>query len=204
VSSIKISASPQQSCIPPFPIYRISVRQYHDMIQAGILGEDDSVELLEGWIVPKMPRSPAHDSAIELAEAVIRPWLPTGCRIRVQSAVTTDDSEPEPDLVVVEGDLRTFSARHPGSEDVRLIVEVAESSLATDRRDKSRIYAKADFENYWIINLIDRQVEVYSDPSSEENTPSYRTTQIYGPEGEIPLVLRGQLVATILAKDLLP
>lgn len=204
MSSIKISASPRQSCIPPLPIYRISVRQYHDMIQAGILGEDDSVELLEGWIVPKTPRNPAHDSAIELAEAAIRRLLPTGFRIRVQSAVTTEDSEPEPDLVVVEGDLRTFSVRRPCSEDVRLIVEVAESSLATDRRDKSRIYAKADFEIYWIINLIDRQVEVYSDPSSEANTPLYRTTQFYGPEDEIPLFLRSQLVATIRAKDLLP
>src|SRR5436305_4096318 len=86
--------------LPPAPVRRFTVDEYHRMIQTGILEEDDSVELLEGWIVLKMPRNPPHDVAIDLAREAIETRLPAGWRVRVQSAITTSDSEPEPDLAV--------------------------------------------------------------------------------------------------------
>ncbi|MBI4602482.1 MAG: Uma2 family endonuclease [Planctomycetes bacterium] len=202
-------AAPRQQAlaaprVPPFPIYPISVQKYHEMIQKGILTEDDPVELLEGWIAIKTPRVPAHDTAIDLAEAALRPVLPPGWRVRVQNAITTDDSQPEPDVAVVSGDLRAFAARHPGPADTGLVLEAVESSLDTDRVEKGRIYARAAIPIYWIINLVDRQVEVYSDPDPRSSPPAYRRRETYLPGQTVPLVLKGQAVAQVPAQDLLP
>jgi Uma2 family endonuclease len=190
--------------IPPFPIYKISVQRYHDMIRKGVLTEADAVELLEGWIVPKMPRIPIHDAAIDIAEEVIRGHLPQGWRIRVQKAITTRDREPEPDLAVVHGDLRQFVHQHPGPGDIGLLVESADSSRGTDRNDKSRLYARAGIEHYWVINLIDLQIETFDDPDPQTNPPAYRQNQIFRPGQLAPLKLRGQFIASLPVNDLLP
>src|SRR5579862_9140639 len=84
--------------IPPFPVRPFTVDEYHRMIDADVLDEGDAVELLEGWIVPKMPRNPPHDATIGLADDALRIRLPAGWHVRLQSAITTSDSEPEPDL----------------------------------------------------------------------------------------------------------
>jgi len=201
VSAMGTAATP---IVPPFPIYQISVQKYHEMIQKGVLTEDDPVELLEGWIVPKMPRNPEHDATIDIADAAIRPLLPIGWRVRVQNAITTGDSEPEPDMAVVEGDLRAFLTRHPGPSEIGLVIESAESSLTTDRVDKGRIYARANIPIYWVINLVDRQVEVFSDPDSQVRPPAYRVSQTFRRGQTVPLVLKGQIVAQVRVDDLLP
>jgi Uma2 family endonuclease len=134
--------------LPPYPVCRFTVDEYHRMIQAGILTEEDPVELLEGWIVPKMPRNPPHDGTIEMAEEAIRRRLPPGWRIRIQSAITTDDSEPEPDLAIVCGGVRTYVTRHPGAADIAVVIEVADAMLARDRREKNRLYARAGISCY--------------------------------------------------------
>ena len=206
--TVQSAAPPKQRLatprVPPFPIYQISVQKYHEMIQKGILTEDDPVELLEGWIVHKMPRNPAHDTAIDLTEAALRPLLPPRWRTRVQNAITTGDSEPEPDVAVVEGDLRAFATQHPGPSHVGLLIESADSSLATDRAEKGRIYARANIPLYWIINLVDRQVEVYSDPDPQADPPAYRRRETYVTGQTIPFVLKGQPIASIPVQDLLP
>jgi Uma2 family endonuclease len=190
--------------VPPFPIYQISVQKYHEMIQKGVYTEDDRVELLEGWIVPKMPRNPVHDTAIVLTESALRRLLPPDWHVRVQSAVTTGDSEPEPDLAVVAGDLRAFLQRHPGPSDIGLVIEAAESSLQTDRVDKGRIYARANVPVYWIINLVDRQIEVYSDPNPRDTPPAYRRRHIFAGGQTVPLVLNTETVGQVRVDDLLP
>lgn len=205
MSRAAVSAPPSnQPGVPPFPVYQITVPKYHEMIQKGVLTEDDPVELLEGWIVPKMPRSPQHDTVIDMTDAILRPLLPTGWRIRIQSAITTGDSEPEPDLALVEGDLKAFVTRHPGPSDIGLLIEVAESSRHTDRVEKGRIYARANVPIYWVIDLVDRQVEVYSDPDSQGNPPAYRSCQTNGAGQTVPLILRGQDIAQVCVDDLLP
>lgn len=201
MSTVALPAPPTP---PPFPIYQINVLKYHEMIQKGVLTEDDPVELLEGWIVPKMPRNPEHDTAIGLAEGTLRPLLPAGWHIRVQCAITTGDSEPEPDLAIVEGGLRAFASRHPGPADIGLLAESAESSLDIDRDDKGRIYARADIPVYWLINLIDRQVEVYTDPDPRGNPPAYRRCEIYVAGQVIAFCLRGQMIAQVPVQELLP
>lgn len=187
---------------PPYPVWRFSVPKYHHLLETGILGEDDRVELLEGWIVPKMTRTPAHDLAIELIDAALRSVLPAGWRIRIQSAVTTSDSEPEPDLAVVKGPIRGTTSRHPAPADVGLLIEVSESSLETDRTNKGRIYARANVPIYWIVNLTDSQVEVYTDPSGP--APGYRRRQDFLRGDSLPFILAGQNLGTIAVSDLLP
>jgi Uma2 family endonuclease len=174
------------------------------MIDAGILDDEDRLEFLEGYLVPKMTRRPPHDGTIDLAHDAIEPLLPAGWRIRIQAAVTTDDSEPEPDLSVVRGNKRTYLARHPRPKDVGLLIEISEASLQQDRIDKGRIYARARISCYWIINLIDRQIEVYTDPTGPARNPRYRRHRDYNIESSVPFTVDGSNCGSIPVRELLP
>jgi hypothetical protein len=188
---------------PAFPVRPFSVAEYHRLAEAGVLAEDEPVELLEGWIVPMMMRNPSHDATIELVEAALRSRLPNGWRVRVQSAVTTADSEPEPDAAVVRGAIRDYLDHHPAPADVALVVEVAESSLERDRQ-KLRLYARAGVPICWIVNLVDSRVEVYSEPNAEKAVPAYRQQATYAAGDRVPLVVDAEPIATIPAGELLP
>src|SRR4051812_40189587 len=96
---------------PAGPLRRFTVDEYHRMIRTGILTEDDPVELLEGWIVLKMPHNPPHDATVDQSREVLQAALPAGWRVRVQSAITLSDSEPEPDLVVVPGPAARYAVQ---------------------------------------------------------------------------------------------
>src|SRR5947208_2789285 len=127
----------------PPPSRRFSVEEFHRMIQAGVLDEDEPIELLDGLIVPKMVKNPRHDATVDAAREVIECRLPPGWRVRVQSAITTADSEPEPDLAVVLGPAARYRNNHPGPRDIALVIEVADSSLARDRDIKAALCARA-------------------------------------------------------------
>jgi Uma2 family endonuclease len=185
-------------------IARFSVARYQRMIETGILTSEDKVELLENYVVLKMPRNPPHEGTIQLVGEALAPAIPPGWRLRVQLTVVLTDSQPEPDCTIVRGDARTYLTRHPGPADVGLIVEVADSSLLRDQRDKTRIYARGGIPCYWIVNLVDRRIEVFTQPSGPAAVPAYNAFQIYQPGDTVPLVLDGNTVATIPADDLLP
>ena len=189
---------------PPFPVRRFTVDEYHHMIRTGLLTEQDKVELLEGWIVPKMPRNPPHDGTLDLTQEVLRGCLPSGWRPRAQCAVTLPDSEPEPDVAVVTGAPARYRDHHPGPQEIAFIVEVADSSLARDRNEKARAYAAAGIPVYWIVNLVDTRIEVYTSPSGPAALPRYGQRQDYGPGDLIPLVVGGQQVGQIAVADILP
>src|SRR4051812_17926800 len=87
--------------------YLFTVEQYHHMIRHGILKEDDPVELVEGWVVKKMPHNPPHDGIVWILQSTLELLVAPHWIVRTQSAITTRDSEPEPDIVV---------ARAPGSQ----------------------------------------------------------------------------------------
>jgi Uma2 family endonuclease len=200
-----VVAPPLPAVIPPFPVRRFTVDEYHQMIQTGILGDDDDDELLEGWIVPKMPRNPPHDAMISIIMMdVLTPRLPAGLHCRGQSAITTSDSEPEPDIAVVRGPKRHYLVRHPGPADMALVVEVADSSLPRDRSLKAQIYARASVPVYWIVNLVDHQLEVYTDPTGPDASPTYRARQDYRSGDMVPFVVDGRELGPIPAQDLLP
>jgi Uma2 family endonuclease len=174
------------------------------MIEAGILTDDDPVELLEGWLVTKMPKKPPHRVATGLTRTALERHVPTGWYLDVQEPITTEDSEPEPDVVVVRGERRQYLDRHPGPQDAGLLVEVADTTLARDRTFKKRLFAQERVPVYWILNLVDRQVEVYTDPSGATESPDYQHQQIYREGEEVPLVIEGRELGRIPVRDLLP
>ena len=202
--SATTSVLEQSITVPIDVIWRLSVDQYHAMIQAGILTEDDPVELLEGWLVTKMSKNPKHRVVTQLVREAIAQLLPSGWYVDAQEPVTTQDSEPEPDVAVVRGNRRQYFDRHPGPQDIALVVEVADSSLQRDRTLKKRIYAAAGISLYWIVNLLANQIEVYSDPSGPHEQPDYRQQQNYGLEDAVPIIIDGQEVSRLAVKDLLP
>jgi Uma2 family endonuclease len=124
--------------------------------------------------------------------------------VDAQEPITTESSEPEPDVVVVRGDRRLYRDRHPGPGDLALVVEVADATLARDRGSKKRVYAQAGLPVYWIINFPERKVEVYTDPTGPAEELDYRSRQDYGPADEIPVVLEGREVGRIAVQELLP
>jgi Uma2 family endonuclease len=189
---------------PPVPVRRFTVPEYRRLGETGILTEDDRVELLEGWVVPKMVHNPPHDLAIELVDDALRPKLPSGFRLRIQSSITTSDSEPEPDLCVVKGAPRSRKKRHPAPDDVALVIEIADTSLATDRTTKARLYARARIASYWIVNLVDRQVEVHRGPGGRRGSEGYRHRRVARPGERVAVVVGGRTIASILVEDLLP
>jgi Uma2 family endonuclease len=183
---------------------RFSVDEYHRMIESGILTDEDKVELLDGYVVQKMPRNPPHDVTIQRLNKRFVRMVPPKWEVRIQSAVTLTQSEPEPDIAIVRGDDDTFVAHHPGPAEIGMLVEVSDSSLDRDQDEKAIIYARADIPFYWIVNLIDRRVEVYSAPSGPAAAPGYASRQIYGPNDAVPVVLDGTTIGTIPVQELLP
>lgn len=194
----------KSAAVPIELIWRLSVDQYHEMVRAGILTDDDPVELLEGWLVTRMPKNPAHRVTTRLTQRALERIVPAGWYVDTQEPITTDDSEPEPDVVVVRGDTRQYLDRHPGPQDVALVVEVADTTLQRDRTLKKRIYAFAAIPVYWIVNLSENQFEVYTDPSGPAESPDYRGRRDYGPSDEVPVIIEGREVGRLAVQELLP
>jgi Uma2 family endonuclease len=145
---------------------RFSVDEYHRMIESGILGENDRVELVDGWIVEMSPIGPPHAWCVSVIAALLHEQLPVGWIVRSQSPITTLTSEPEPDIVVARGSFKDYRARHPGGDDIGIVIEVADASLPFDRQQKRRQYALANVAEYWIVNLVNRQLEIYRRPQN--------------------------------------
>jgi Uma2 family endonuclease len=183
---------------------RFTVAEYHRLIELGVLTEDDNLELIEGYLVLKMSRKPPHDGTLHRLIKRLTRHLPAGWDLRIQSAITLTDSEPEPDLAIVREDADGYLTRHPSASDAGLVIEVADSTLAGDRADKGRVYARAGIPCYWIANLVDGQIEEYTSPSGPTALPAYAQRKDYRPGDDIPLVLGGQQVATLPVRDLLP
>lgn len=202
--STTVSAPPTPTFLNEASMAKFSTARYDAMVSSGILTSEDKVELLENYVVLKMPRDSIHDCAIELISDALSPVLPAGWRLRCQLTLATSDSRPEPDYAVVRGDPRTRRDQHPSASDMALVIEVANTSLLRDQRDKARIYARANVVCYWIVNLEDRRIEVHTQPSGPCDSPAYANVQNYAPGDAIPLVLDGTTVATIAVADLLP
>ena len=108
------------------------------------------------------------------------------------------------DLGVIRGDFNNYTDRHPGPADSAMMVEIADSSLRRDRGRKKRIYARAAVPVYWIVNLIDRQIEVYTDPTGPGDKPDYRHHEDFGPGTSLPVTLDGKEVGRLDVTKLLP
>ena len=112
----------QRAALPPMPVCRLGVDQYEEMIRSGIIMEDDPIELLDGWLVPKMTKNPPHVVASELVRNSLSQTVPEGWCVYSQQPVRLPTSMPEPDVMLVRGDLRQYRDRLPRAEDVGLVV----------------------------------------------------------------------------------
>jgi hypothetical protein len=198
------SNSKQPPAVPPEPVWRLSVQQYHQMIQSGILTEDDPVELLEGWIVYKMPKNPPHRVATKLTRNALESLIPEGWYVDGQEPITLKDSEPEPDVVIVRGTTRDYLDRHPSASDVALVIEIADRTLERDRTFKKRLYARAKIPAYWILNLVEQQLEIYIEPIDTAEEPTYQQHKNYTQTDNIPVFIEAQKIGDLNLRDLLP
>lgn len=186
------------------PVRRFSVAEYHRMIELGFFARDERCELLEGWIVRQVSKNPPHESHVALGRRMLDRRLPPGWHVRVQSAITTPESEPEPDLAVVRGEEMEYKARHPEAADIAIVVEISSTTLKDDRTLMGRIYARACLSTYWIINLVDQQVEVYEQPSGPVQEPSFGHHRVFRRGEAVPFIVDGNDVGPIPVTDLLP
>jgi hypothetical protein len=176
------------------------------MIETGILGENDKVELIEGLILEMSPIGSPHSYTVDALYQAIHEILPSGWKVFVQRPVTLATAEPEPDLSVVRGDGADFKAHHPRPADIVLLVEVADSSLEFDRHVKLRMYAAAGVPEYWIVNLRDRQVELHRNPvrAADSSGAAYAPSEVVPASAKIPFNLDGRLRGEIAVATILP
>src|SRR5260370_7944117 len=145
--------------------------EYERLVDGGTLGPDERFELIGGHLIARARRRDTHATGADLAAAALQKAFGFGYRVRVQLPLALDDdSEPEPDVSVVRGSLAQADRTLPSRPD--LVVEVAESSLTFDRREKASLYARARVEDYWIVNLLSPVLEVLPDPAPHPPTPS--------------------------------
>lgn len=154
--------------------------EYYKLAERGIIGPEERLELIEGEIIRKMaPMLTPHATGIRAVEVALLRTFPTGYDVRVQLPLALGPhNEPEPDVYVVTGSFRDYETAHPTT--ALLVVEIADSSLESDRATKSAIYARADIAEYWILNLPDRLLEVHRQPAPMSEMPlgfGYRSIQ---------------------------
>jgi Uma2 family endonuclease len=207
-----MSATTPSTANPTVPVYlanatfqlgKLTVKQYHQMIAAGILPEGEPIELLEGYMVLKMSRGTPHDEALDFLDELLNPMIPAGYHYRSQRAITLSDSEPEPDYAVIRGPRVHGRGRHPLGSEVALVVEVSDSSLAIDRHDKTRVYARAGIPVYWVVNVVDKVIEVYTQPSGPTAVPAYAKRDDYKVGSTVPVFLDGNTIGTVSVADVM-
>lgn len=161
---------------------RFTAEEVERMVEAGILLEDEPVELLEGELVIMSPQSPPHAVTTERIARLLEKALGEGFHARRHSPlVAADDSLPEPDVAVCEGAFDRFVKQHPRGEEVLVAVEIAQTSQALDRQ-KAAIYARAGVRTYWLLDLLAGRLEVRSGPQADG---LYELTQILGRDDEV-------------------
>jgi Uma2 family endonuclease len=182
---------------------QFTVEEYHKLIRTGILTEDDQVELIEGYLVTQLPRGVEHDFAATVIAADLHSLVPDGFALSPRRALTLAESEPEPDFSIARGDRTLFRHRHPGPADTAFVVEVSASSLSRDRNDKARIYARAGIPVYWVVNVIDKQIEVFTQPSGPGDAPAYAQRDVFTVGTSAPAVLDGNTVGSIAVAEVM-
>jgi Uma2 family endonuclease len=186
--------------IPTAELWRFSVADYHALGRLGILTDGDRVELLDGLLVVKPMKLSPHRMATKLTRDALAGVLPAGWYVDTQEPLGLDESEPEPDVYVARGTTRDYPDGHPGPPNVPLVVEVAESSLDHDRTWKKAIYARGGIPAYWIVNLVDRTLEVHSTPAAGD----YTAVATKSAADRADVVLDGITVGSLAVADLLP
>jgi Uma2 family endonuclease len=180
------------------PLYRMTVDEYE---RIGGLLDDERVELIDGYLVRKLPKEPERCYSTHRVREGLERRLPSGWTWHQYGPVRIPlYNEPEPDVSIVRGSDEDYRHRHAGPADVGLVVEVSMATLDLDRGLKLAVYATADLPIYWIVNLVERQVEVYTGPGPG----AYQSRVDYKPGQVVPAVIDGQHLGEIAVDDILP
>ncbi len=188
-------------------LYRMTAESFFRAVDANVFPEKDRVFLRNGRISAKTSRSLSYSATTECLRAAIVPVIPAGWSFWLKSLILGHDlSVPRPDLCIIRGRAQDYFQRgsFPKADEIALVVEVAESSLAEDRGEALADYAKANLPVYWIVNLVDWQVEVYTGPEIVGETARYTTREVYPVGREVPVLIEGVEVARVPAGSILP
>lgn len=203
--STTIPSTPTPAAVSPLltsRLSRLTVVQYDRLIEAGALADAEDLELIEGLLVTKMGRKRPHVQGVRRAFAALSRIAPQGWLVAKEDPIVASEwSKPEPDLYLVRGTIDDYDERDATTRDVALVVEVADSSLAVDRDVKARLYAAGGVPVYWIVNLADDVVEVYSDP---DPVRGYQTRRDHRRGESIPVFADGRELGRAAVEELLP
>jgi Uma2 family endonuclease len=183
---------------------RFNRAEYERLIALGVFQPGEAIELIGGELMVAEPQGAAHYTAIRKTAKALEAIFGPGWEVRTQGPIgLDDDSEPEPDVAVVPGVPDDYGRAHPSRP--ALTVEVAESSLGVDRQRKGSLYARAGLRDYWVVNLVDRVLEVYREPVSDSAAPfgwRYARCAVFDASARVaPLAAVG---SSILVSQLLP
>lgn len=189
---------------------RFSATEYARMIDTGIIKEGEPLELLDGRLVPKMSKNPGHRISTRLARLALEARIPKGWYVDPQEPILLSEMHvgagnvPEPDVAVIRGDTEDYRANHPTADAVALVVEVSDSTLRDDRGLKKQIYAHARIPEYWIVNLIDQQLEVYQRPTGSALKADYEVTRTYALTESVSVRIGTKTIGPIPVRALFP
>lgn len=153
-------------------LHKWSIADYHQIIESGVL-EGKSVELLEGEIIAVSPESPIHSSRIDTVAEYLRKVLQKVAKVREAHPITLDNSEPEPDIAIVRFNKNNYATRHPYSQDIYWLVEISKNTLTKDLTEKSVIYARNGIREYWVIDLVNKKLWLFTNLQNQ----SYQNRQ---------------------------
>lgn len=178
------------------PRHRFTVDEYHRMIEARILTEDDRVELVDGEVLRLSAMGARHGACVGDLTESLAPLVAGRARLRVQLPITIPHyDEPEPDVVIARIRADRYRRGHPKPEDVLLVIEVSDTSLESDLREKLPVYARAGIPEAWIVNLPGRAIERYSDPDPASGV--YRAVERFRPGQQIASVVLPSVVIPV-------
>ncbi len=170
----------------------LTVTRYQSFCRAGVI--EENTELLEGYVFKKMTKSATHSFYADVFYEAIRQIIPPGSIIRSEKPLSLENSEPEPDISVVEGPLAKYAQENPST--ALLVVEISRSSLQYDR-EKARVYARAGVESFMIVNLIEQCVEFYREPGDD----GYALKKTFHRDEEIPLFNQSLALSAIFGSN---
>lgn len=192
-----------ESAPPIEKLHRFTVRQFQLMIDEGVFRPGERLELLDGLIFEKMTQKPLHAVVLDLAHTALATLLPAEWYVREQKPIQAQKSLPEPDLVVVRSPATRYARKHPGAGDIAILIEVADTSLEFDRSIKGAVYARSKIAEYWIINLLDRTVEVHTRPRGGKSA-GYELQTVHAGSDLIPVAVQGKELGMLALTDFLP
>lgn len=177
--------------MPPFPVRPITVDQFLYLVEIGFYS-GVRVEMLDGFVVDKMTHGTLASAIISILADILRTGLPEAYLVRTQLPLKLREGVPEPDLAIVSGPHTRYRKSHPTAEETPVLIEVSDSSLAKDRGSKLQMYARNSIREYWIVNCVDRCLEVYTNPSATTAQPHYKKKSVLGIDDIATLRIKGQ------------